>query len=104
MINNPSLGPSLGTLTPESFVQKLVPGILTLILTLGIIIFFFYFLLGAISWITSGGDKASTQAAKEKVTQALVGLVILLSSYAIFRLIETVFSVNIINFSITPFF
>ncbi|MCA9371494.1 hypothetical protein KC726_01210 [Candidatus Woesebacteria bacterium] len=35
----------------------------------------FYLLLGAIAWITSGGDKDKIQAARDKIQAALIGVV-----------------------------
>ena len=39
---------------------------------------FFYLILGGFQWITSGGDKAGTEAAREKITAAFIGLAIVL--------------------------
>jgi hypothetical protein len=50
-----------------------------------------YLLLGALAWITSGGNKESVDKAREKITAALVGIIILFVVLAVIALIESVF-------------
>jgi hypothetical protein len=57
-------------------------------------------LLGGMQWILSGGDKASTESARGKITAALIGLVIIFSAWAIATLINSIFGVNILNLTI----
>lgn len=56
---------------------------------------FGYLVLGGVQWITSGGDKGKTEAARNKITAALVGLAIVASAYAIMQIIAYFFGVNI---------
>lgn len=58
---------------------------------------FFYLILGGFQWITSGGDKAGTEAAREKITAAFIGLAIVVCAWAIMRLIEVFFGLSIIG-------
>lgn len=103
-INNPVLGNSLGSLNGVSFFQKLLPALIAGAFVAGVVIFFFMFLVGAIGWITSGGDKAKTEVARGRITNAIVGLVILLSLFAIVNLIETFFGINILRLNLGPLF
>jgi len=84
---------SLGTFT--------VPGIIntgfTWVLIIAAVVFFFMLVVGGIRWILSGGDKTQTEAARNQVTAALVGLVIVFSAWAIVRLIGTFFDVKILE-------
>ena len=96
---NPALG-DLGEQSGISFLQKLLTTAITLFFVVGVIAFFFMFLMGAIQWITSGGDKASLEGAKGRITSALIGLVILFSVFAIVKLIERFFGVNILTLDI----
>jgi hypothetical protein len=59
-------------------------------------------LWGAVSWILSGGDKASLEGAKNKITNAFVGLILLIGSFAIIKLIEGFFNINILLIDIGP--
>ena len=71
---------------------------LTDILTFGIRGFFaaagimalLYLLLGAFSWITSGGNKENVEKAREKIQAAIVGVILIVVVVAIAVTIETV--------------
>jgi len=99
-ITNPALGNSLQGLSGAEFVSRLVSSAVGLLLIAGAVIFVVILLLGAISWITSGGDKAAVEAARGKVTAAIIGLVLLFSVWAIVNLIETIFRINILTLDI----
>lgn len=43
----------------------------------------FSLLTGGLQWITSGGDKAGIEAARNKIIHSLVGLIIVVSSWAL---------------------
>jgi len=49
-----------------------------------------FLVLGALSWITSGGSKESVQKAQEKIQAAVIGLIILVAVIAIIATIEQV--------------
>lgn len=84
------------------FLAHFLPSFIGLLLTFGAIAFFFMLLWGAVSWILSGGDKAHLEAAKSRITSAIVGMVLLIGSFAIVKLIETFFDVNILLIDIGP--
>jgi hypothetical protein len=59
--------------------------------------------LGGIKWITSGGDKGQTEAARAQITAAFVGLVIVLAAWAILGVVSAFFNVNLLGgFDINP--
>jgi hypothetical protein len=82
------------------YLTKLTSTLVTLFLIAGTIFFVFHFLLGGISWIQSGGDKAKLEDARSKVTQAITGLMVLLATYAVITLIEFVFGIDIVSITI----
>ncbi len=83
----------------EITVPTLVSGLIKLTLVVAALVFFFILVIGGIQWIASGGDKTQTEAARNRITAALVGLVIVFSAWAILALIKTFFDVDI--FSLT---
>lgn len=105
LIENPILGDKL-----REFFSKPDPGatffnlffrnLITLVLIAGSIIFFFVLMFGAISWITSGGDKAQIETARGRITAALIGLVIMFSVFAIIKVVETFFGTPILTLDI----
>lgn len=78
-------------------VENMVSGFIRLILVIAGLAFFFILVIGGIKWILSGGDKAHTEGARNQITAALVGLVIVFSAWAIIQLINTFFGVNILQ-------
>ena len=58
---------------------------------------FFYLIMGGIQYISSGGDKAQAEAARNRITYALIGLVIVVGSFAIIKLVESFFGLSILN-------
>ena len=101
-VTNPALGDSLQGLSGVEFLQKLVPALVGFGFVIGTVIFFFMLLIGAIQWIASGGDKANVEAAKGRITNAVVGLVLLFSILAVVKLIEFFFGIDILTIDIGP--
>ncbi|HTK03148.1 MAG TPA: hypothetical protein VL401_00015 [Alphaproteobacteria bacterium] len=88
---------SLGNLT----LPRIISGLIRTTLVAAAIIFFFMLVIGGIRWIASGGDKGQTEAARNQITAALVGLVIVFAAWAIAALINTFFGINIFELSVT---
>lgn len=74
-----------------------VRGIIRFILLLGFVIAFIMLLIGGIRWIMAGGDEKSVEKARNTITAALIGLVVILVAYALIRIVEIFFNVNIIT-------
>ncbi len=104
-ITNPAFGTGglSGIGRGSDYFAKLIPNLVGLGLVAGLVIFFFYLLYGAIRWITAGGEKANVESARSHITNALVGVILLLSIFAITRLIEHSFAVNILSINIGSF-
>lgn len=101
-IENPAFD-SLTDMSPTEFFGGLIPALIALGLVIGAVVFFFYFIMGAIHWITSGGDKMKMEQARSKITTALVGIIILLSFIGILGLIERFFGIGLGQIRVGPF-
>jgi len=77
-----------------------ISGLVRLILVAVVLIFFVILVLGGIRWISSRGDKAEVENARNQITHALIGLAIIFVAWAILKLIETMFGINILNLDI----
>jgi len=53
-----------------------------------------YLLIGAMAWITSGGNKESVDKAREKIQAALVGVILLFVVLAIVSLLENLLGIG----------
>jgi len=79
---------------------NIISAAIRLIVVIAAVVFFFILIIGGIRWIASGGDKAQTEAARNQITAALVGLVIVFAAWAIVALINTFFHVDIFQLTI----
>lgn len=70
------------------------------ILIMAGLIAFFFLLIGGVQWILAGGDKDGTEKARKRLTSALVGLAIVFSAYALAFLVESIFKISILTFTI----
>lgn len=61
------------------------------------IYFIFLFITGGIQYLTSGGDKAATEAARGRITMAVTGLVIVVAAVFIIDVIGTILGFDILN-------
>lgn len=82
---------------PGYTISLLIRTFITLGFIVGIVAFVIYFIIGAIKWISSGGDKGRVQEAKSQITHALIGLTILLSLYIITSLVGNIFGIDLLN-------
>lgn len=67
------------------------------VLLVAFILAFVFLIIGGIRWITAGGDEKAVSGARGMITAALIGLVIVLVSYALIVLVERFFGVTIIS-------
>ncbi|HLD24812.1 MAG TPA: hypothetical protein VJB96_02735 [Patescibacteria group bacterium] len=59
-----------------------------------------YMLLGGFDWATSGGDKTKLQSARDKITNALVGLVVVGASWAVMMIVGNFIGIEFPNLPI----
>lgn len=74
----------------EGLVQTIILNIITLFFAVGGIGVIIFFIWGAVDWIMSGGDKEKVSNARKKMTNAIIGLVILALSFAIIRVVGAI--------------
>lgn len=86
--------------TGGSVIGGLISSIVGVVFIFGFLLTLLYLLTGGIQWITSGGDKAGLESARNKITHAIIGLVILGASYAIFTLVGGFFGITLPNIKI----
>lgn len=80
MIKNPVL--------PEYKIGDLIGGLISWGIIIASIMAFIYLVLGGIQWISSGGDKAGIQQARERITGALIGLGLVVAAWALMMIIS----------------
>lgn len=59
--------------------------------------FIIQILAGSFQWLTSGGDKDGVQKAQKRLTNAIMGLFVVIFSYALITIVGTIFGINILS-------
>ncbi len=75
---------------PEGFAEtlaQLINALLTFVMVISALLVLFFLVWGALQWITSGGDKGKVDQARQKIIAAVIGIIIVSSTYAIFLLV-----------------
>lgn len=85
-----------GGTTGLTAVTKTISSIIGFMTIAAGIWFIFQFLVGGFFWMTSAGDKAKLHEARERLTNAFVGLIIVVASWAILALASQFLGVNFI--------
>jgi len=67
------------------------------LVVVGGLAFLLYTIIGGITWVMAGGDKAKVEGAQKHLTNGLTGLIILAASYAIMAVVSEVVGINILN-------
>ena len=67
------------------------------IIIIGGLAFILYFLWGGIEWIMAGGEKGKLEEAREKITQGLIGLAVLVAAYVIIKFLQDALGINLLD-------
>ena len=88
---NPIKSPDLTDLS--SIINKLVPNLLVLsgLVLLGMLI------MGGFSMMTAGTDAKKADTGKARITSAIIGFIIIFTSYWIIQILEIVFGISILK-------
>ena len=100
-----NINPVPTSATPFPNLGELIRNVLSLIFFAAGLLAFLYLLIGGLQWITSGGDQKAAAAARDRITAALVGLIIIVAAFAITLVLERVFGIRIlsgVNFPAAP--
>ena len=102
-ITNPVLPGNLGQGgegAGSSAVGAVLGALIGAIMVMCFMVAFLYLLLGGFDWITSGGDKTKLSSARDKITNALIGLVIVATVWAITTLVGQFVGIDFPNLPI----
>lgn len=83
---------------------KFISAAVGLVFIVAGILVFVFLVWGGIQWMTSGGDKQATEAARNRITAALIGLGIIAISWALIAIIGKFFGFSLTNVTVpTPY-
>jgi hypothetical protein len=76
-----------------------IGSLLSIAMTIAALLVLLYLIWGAIEWITAGGDSGKLQKARDKIAQAIVGIIVLSATLAIFMVLQNFLGISILTFS-----
>jgi hypothetical protein len=93
----PGLGPfgNIDLSNPLVQVAKVISLIIGFITIVAGIFFMIQLMIGGIEWISSTGDKTKLQKAQDRITNAILGLIVVAAAYAITGLVGTLLGLDI---------
>lgn len=77
--------------------DQIISNIVGVLTMLGAFFFLLYFFIGAFHWITSGGDSAKVQKARDQIINGVLGMIIIVGAYAVIGLVGTIVGINILD-------
>ena len=85
--------------TPAAF-GNFISLILSAVFVIAGLMLLLFLVWGAIDWITGGGEKGKIEAARNKMTNAVIGIIVLASTLVLFILVQRFLGVEIIKFNV----
>ncbi len=76
---------------------------ITIVLIFAAVIALFFLVWGGIRWITSGGDKAKVEGARNTIIAAIVGLVLALLAFFIIQIVLGFFGLSLATLTLPKF-
>lgn len=73
--------------------------IMSFAMLIAAILVLFYLIWGAFEWITSAGDKSKLEKARQKITGAVTGIIVLAAVTAIFMVIQQFLGIQVFTFT-----
>lgn len=98
-INNPALTGIVNQApgaAPALF-GKFIAGLVGVLLVFATLLALVQLLQGGIGWITSGGDKTALEGARDRITNALIGLVIVFAAWSFYLVILRFLGLSLIG-------
>ena len=92
-----SKGSASGSTAALNNMTEMISSVITIATVVAAIFFIIYFLLAAFSWITSEGDSGKLTKARNQIIHAVIGLILVVTAYAIIGLIGSIVGIDILN-------
>jgi uncharacterized membrane protein YvlD (DUF360 family) len=81
----------------QSTLGDIISALLPYLLTLAGLGLFLYLITAGFAYMTSAGDPKKTQAAREKITNALIGLIVIFVAYWLIQILEKILGLEILG-------
>jgi hypothetical protein len=75
--------------------NTIISAVLSFMMVLGVLLVLVNLIEAGINWISSGGDSSKVQKARDKIVQAVIGVVIMSASLAIWNLVQQFLGIDL---------
>ena len=98
-INNPVIPGFAGKTQDDTpaLLGKFIAGIVGIMLVVSTLLALMQLLQGGLAWITSGGEKSALDEARDRITNALIGLVIVFAAWSLYLVILRFLGISLIG-------
>lgn len=96
-ITNPALGSVIQGLSPGQGLAFYIAQLWRTVVIVGGLGVMLFLIWGGIQWLMAGGDKGKLDEAHHKITNSLVGLGVLVASYAVIYFIGAVLKIDLLK-------
>ncbi len=76
---------------------KIINNTLGFLTTLAGLIFLIMLITAGLNWVSSGGDKSKVEASRNQMTNAAIGLIVIIGAYGIAGVVGRVLGLDILN-------
>lgn len=83
-----------------SNISQLISAVFNAAIVFAILFVFGMLIMGGYGWLTAGGDKAKVEEARTRITNAIIGLAIVASAWALITIISRFFGVDFTSFEL----
>jgi hypothetical protein len=94
---NPQIIQPIQNFSGYQYINRIIPILIYVGIVLCVIAFIILLIVGGIEYITSGGDKPRLENGRNKITNAITGLIVLLLLWLILQVANWIFGINIGN-------
>ena len=95
-INNTSLPANIQAMTPGEGLAFYIAMLWRSVVTVGGLAVLIFLIWGGIEWLTAGGDKTRVETGQKMISNAVIGLAVLVGSYAIALFVQNALKINIL--------
>jgi ABC-type amino acid transport system permease subunit len=76
---------------------QIIGFVVTIAFVIAVLVALLFLVWGGVKWITSGGDKAGVETARNQIIAAIIGLIIVFLAFFILNLILGLFGLSLFN-------
>ncbi len=95
-IKNTSLPAQIQAYSPGEGLAFYIAQLWRAVVTVGGIAVLIFLIWGGVEWLTAGGDKTRVETAQKMISNSLIGLAVLIGSYALTLFVQGAFKINIL--------